>query len=570
MVYTKHFPIKTFKNLQQADKYITDALKTSVTEIDKENIHLDNLFQYITNDNKTLEKHYVSSHGITSIEHAYEEFKMTKLRFEYLTRDNFTFNFDKKGYEDPTFSDIEKKGNVLARHFIQSFSPDDDLTPDQIHEIGRKTMLEFTGSEHEFVIATHVDKEHIHNHIIVNTTNFNTGKLMKWKIPRNSKGKQKDVSKLEFEKVSDRLSALYGAKIINKSPNNSHQKYTKWQTESIYKSKIKSRLDFLLDHSHSLTDFKQKAGALYLQVDFSGKWASYKLLDEPQIKNTRSRALSKNHPEKYNVDEIEKKLSQNEGIFSVDDVVQKYEEKTERQETDFDYQLLVEPWQVSHQTEKGYYINVDFGANEQSQIFVGAYKVDKLEDGNYHLYVKLNAYFYLMDKENAVNNKYITGRTLIKQMNLYNGRSALKKEPVMTKLNDVVDAINFLAKNDVKSGRQLTVLEDKLQLAFDEAKTTLGALNDKIIDLQQVGKALLYSEIGEDNHELMDKIKQLMPFVDIETISYDKIEQEIQAVAKSKSYLQEKLESINKEINLSRTIKAVSEKKEEQAQRPIL
>ncbi|MGH2143789.1 transcription elongation factor GreAB, partial [Enterococcus faecalis] len=99
---------------------------------------------------------------------------------------------------------------------------------------------------------------------------------------------------------SDKIAAKEGAKIIEKSTKNSHKKYTMWETESLYKEKIKSRLDFLLEQSSSINDFLEKAEALNLSVDFSKKWTTYRLLDEPQIKNTRSRSLSKSDPTRYN------------------------------------------------------------------------------------------------------------------------------------------------------------------------------------------------------------------------------------------------------------------------------
>ncbi|EOJ55318.1 relaxase/mobilization nuclease domain-containing protein [Enterococcus faecalis] len=178
-----------------------------------------------------------------------------------------------------------------------------------------------------------------------------------------------------------------------------------WQTENIFKSKIKSRLDFLLDHSSSIDDFKIKAEALDLQVDFSGKWAKYCLLDEPQIKNTRSRSLSKKNPEKYNLDQIEARLKENKYEFTVDEVVERYEEKAETIKNDFDYQLIVESWQISHKTPKGYYLNVDFGAENHGRIFIGAYKVDELEDGSYSLFVKKNDYFYFMNEKDGLRNR---------------------------------------------------------------------------------------------------------------------------------------------------------------------
>ena len=94
--------------------------------------------------------------------------------------------FNKKNIEE----EDGRGKKVLAHHFIQSFSPEDNLTPEQIHSIGRETILEFTGQEYEFIIATHLDKEHVHNHIIINSTNFLTGKQMEWKNCFNKKNGQ--------------------------------------------------------------------------------------------------------------------------------------------------------------------------------------------------------------------------------------------------------------------------------------------------------------------------------------------------------------------------------------------
>lgn len=569
MVYTKHFPIKTFKNLKRAEQYIQDSMKVSVEEHERENIHLDNLFDYVVADDKTLMKQLVSSHGIVSVQNAYEEFKMTKMRFELLNRKNFKFNVETEQMEPPTLGDIENNGKVLARHFIQSFDPEDNLSPEQIHEIGRQTILEFTGGEYEFVVATHIDKAHIHNHIIMNTTNMNTGKSFKWKLPRQKNGKIKDMSKAEFEKVSDKVASKYGAKIIEKSPRNSHQKYTKWQTENIYKSKIKSRLDFLLAHSTSIEDFKLKAEALYLEVNFDGKWATYKLLDEPQVRVTRGRNLSKGEPNKYNLEEIKKVVEQHSGDFSVEDVVEKYEENVSKKKTDFDHEVTVEPWQVSHQTEKGYYLNVDFGYDNQKQIFVGAYKVDRLDDGNYKIYIKLNDYFYMMDNESSEKNKYITGRTLIKQMRMYNGKIPLKKEPIMTTINELVDSINFLAENNVREGRQLEKLESKLEVAFKEAKQTIQELDHKIMALQQLSKILLQEDFnGKENVE--KEILEYLDMMDIEDLTFSEVEKEIRSISSSRDILKNRLDQIVTEINQVHTIQAVAEKSKEETVSPKL
>ncbi|MHC5838057.1 relaxase/mobilization nuclease domain-containing protein [Lactococcus lactis] len=62
-----------------------------------------------------------------------------------------------------TLKNKPQKNERFGYHFVQSFSPDDNLTPEQVHEIGLKTMKEYLGSSAEFIIATHTDKPHLHN-----------------------------------------------------------------------------------------------------------------------------------------------------------------------------------------------------------------------------------------------------------------------------------------------------------------------------------------------------------------------------------------------------------------------
>ncbi|EOJ21596.1 relaxase/mobilization nuclease domain-containing protein [Enterococcus faecalis] len=566
MVYTKHFVIHTMKHLSQAKDYVEQATKTQLPKNEATDSHLDNLFPYVFNDDKTMSKQLVSGHGITILEDAANEFLLTKEKFARRKGTHIIFNpvtekleFDKKSIE---------RGNgrgkaVLAHHLIQSFSPEDDLTPEQVHEIGRKTILEFTGGEHEFIVATHVDKAHIHNHIIVNSTNLTTGKALNWKIIKQQNGKNKDKTKELFEKVSDKISSEYGAKIIEKSPKNSHKKYTLWETESLYKKKIKSRLDFLLDHSSSIDDFLEKAEALNVSVDFSKKWTTYRLLDEPQIKNTRSRSLLKSDPTKYNYEKIIERLKENKNVLTLEEVVTRYEEKSEQTKNEFDYQLTIDEWQISHKTTRGYYVNVDFGFGERGKVFIGAYKVDPLENGQYNIYVKRKDFFYLMNEKNADRNRYMTGETLIKQLRLYNGQTPLKKEPVMRTIDELVNAINFLAANEIEDTRQLKLLEEKLESAFLEAEKTLETLDEKVLKLHQLSNLLLENELQGDPELIQKKLKTLLPDATLAEFSYEDVQGEIEAIKTSQSILENKLERTRNEINQLREIQAVQKKEPE-------
>ncbi|MGL9915294.1 relaxase PcfG [Enterococcus sp. DIV0784] len=549
MVYTKHFVIHTFDKLNNACSYIENAEKTEVTN-DNPSEHLEHLFQYIVNDDKTYMKKLVSGHGIVDPTSPYEEFKLTKLQAAIQRKIGYTFDPKSERLLPPTLTELEKGNAVLAHHLIQSFSPEDDLTPEKIHEIGYNTVMELTGGEYEFVIATHVDKEHLHNHIIFSSTNLKTGKAFRW---------QKGTKRV-FEQISDKIAAKEGAKIIEKSPKQTHTKYTKWQTESIYKQKIKSRLDFLLEQSSSINDFLEKAEALNLSADFSNKWTTYRLLDEPQIKNTRSRSLSKSDPTRYNYEKIIERLKENKNVLTVEECVKRYEEKNEQEKNNFDYQFTIEPWQLSHKTERGYYINIDYGYGNSGKLFVGGYKVDPLDNGNYNIYIKRNEYFYFMSDKDATKSKYLTGASLIKQLRLYNGQTPLKREPVMQTIDELVSAINFLAANEIEDTRQLKLLEEKLEVAFLEAEKTLETLDEKMLELHQLSNLLLENELQGDPELIQKKLKTLLPDATLAEFSYEDVRGEIEAIKTSQSLLENKLERTRNEINQLHEIQAVQKK----------
>lgn len=81
-------------------------------------------------------------------------------------------NFERVGGRQVEGQHLRK--TAKSYHLIQSFSPEDHVTPEEAHEIGLQLMRELIGDDYQFVIATHVDKDHIHNHIIFNAYSMTT------------------------------------------------------------------------------------------------------------------------------------------------------------------------------------------------------------------------------------------------------------------------------------------------------------------------------------------------------------------------------------------------------------
>jgi len=106
--------------------------------------------------------------------------------------------------------------NVLAYHIRQSFKPD-EITPELANKLGRELAMRFTKNNHAFIVATHIDKSHIHNHIIFNSVNLACdGKFRDFK-----------QSGRAIRRISDRICLEYGLSIIE-NPKLSRGSYGDW------------------------------------------------------------------------------------------------------------------------------------------------------------------------------------------------------------------------------------------------------------------------------------------------------------------------------------------------------
>lgn len=465
MVVTKVFQIKQPGNLKNAINYIVNDAKT--LKVDDMN-DPENIFSYEVQGEEVF-KRLVSGYDLTDSsdkETVYDDFILTKMSADSLN-----------GNE--RLSDLKNPDRVLAHHLIQSFSPDDNLTPEQIHEIGRKTVLELTGGNHQFIIATHMDKGHIHNHIIFNTTNSTTLKKFEWK-----KGTKQSLSK-----ISDKHSELAGAKIIEPKMNNSYTKYSAWKESNNFRQSIKDRLDFLLKNAVDLYDFNEKAKALNLEIDVSGKYTTFKLKDSSQKRGVRDRTLSKKG--KYNIDQIEERLKTNAVVIPLEQISDKYKELQKTKEQDFEYKLLIEKWQIKERSQKSIYVEIEFGVDRKGTISIPSQKLDQLEDGNFYAYLKRNDFFYFLNDQNATQNKFVNGTTVIKQLAQKNGQSILTKNRNISMLNRYVEELNFLALNGVTNSTQFKELEDQFKNKLEETDQELERLDDKLAKTNKVLGALI-------------------------------------------------------------------------------
>jgi hypothetical protein len=220
------------------------------------------IIDYVENPQKTDYGRLISSYDCDS-RTADAEFLLSKR--EYIAKTGRT-----RGSDD-----------VIAYHTRQSFKPG-EVTPEEANEIGRELALSLTKGNNAFIVCTHIDKEHIHNHIIFNSTNSDCTKKF-----RNFLG-----SAWALRRISDTLCVKHGLSVIE-NPKPSRGSYGTWlgdERKPSYQDRLRRMIDEALEKKP--TDFDAFLRLLKdagVTVDASGKYIKLRLAD--QKKNTRMDTL---------------------------------------------------------------------------------------------------------------------------------------------------------------------------------------------------------------------------------------------------------------------------------------
>ena len=218
---------------------------------------------YILNPEKTDEKLLVSSYGCAS-ETAAREFEWTRRIAE------------QKGM-NPV--------RIIARHVIQSFEIG-EVTPELAHEIGKQFADEILGGKYEYVLTTHIDKDHVHNHLIFNAVDF---------VDYHAYKSYKRIY-YDMREVSDRLCKENGLSVIPPSQNKgmSYKEYTEAKRGTSWKQKLKQTIDRLVITAKDYDDFLRLMQEAGYEIK-PGKYISFRA--EGQERFTRSKTIGENYTE---------------------------------------------------------------------------------------------------------------------------------------------------------------------------------------------------------------------------------------------------------------------------------
>ena len=266
MAITKIWPVKD--NLSRVCRYISNENKTTEDISDG----LNEVLTYTTQGYKTNEKEYIT--GINcSPAIAVKQMIHTK-----------------KSYG--------KDDGVLAFHAVQSFKPG-ELTPEQCHEIGVRLAGLMWGDRFEVVVSTHLDKQHLHNHFVLNSVSFMDGK----KFDNN----RKDYN--QFRTLSDDLCNGYNLSVIHSNGKGMH--HSEWEAvkegKPYFRQLIKHDVDVVLSYARNMDQFVEGLQEMGYEVSTSRKYIAVK---HPQGQRMR-RLKSLLRDGRYDEEHIEERLYNN-------------------------------------------------------------------------------------------------------------------------------------------------------------------------------------------------------------------------------------------------------------------
>ena len=232
MATTKIWDVRGW--LGQVVHYVEKASKTENPAFSNADIQgLRDVMDYATQDYKTEQQYYVS--GINCLpEIARQQMLLTKKHWA-------------------------KEGGIVAFHAYQSFAPG-EVTPELAHEIGLKLAQELWGERFEVIVATHLDKAHLHSHFVLNSVSFKDGKRY-----NDCKGTY-DL----LRRTSDRLCQEYGLSVIDNPQRGKQRSYDAWQADrdgkATWWSIVRNDMDIAIKQSVSMQAFIRHLKALGYEI----------------------------------------------------------------------------------------------------------------------------------------------------------------------------------------------------------------------------------------------------------------------------------------------------------------
>ena len=268
MATTGFWPVRG--RLKEVIDYANNPDKTTAKEYLDEDLYA--AIRYVENDDKTDQTMFVS--GINCSKHnAYNEMSAVKRRFG-------------------------ERGKNIAYHGYQSFAIG-EVTPEEAHSIGKETARKMWGAKYQVVVTTHLNTDNIHNHFVVNSVSFKTGRKF-----RNGIG-----DRIELRKISDAICAERNKSVIqgNKFFSNKKEYWIKKNGGMTHRDMLRKDIASIIKNSTSWSCFKENLKGLGYRIVRDDNYEHITIIADGWKRPVRLDSLGAN----YTIEAIEKRLAHN-------------------------------------------------------------------------------------------------------------------------------------------------------------------------------------------------------------------------------------------------------------------
>jgi hypothetical protein len=268
MATTGFWPIKG--RLKEVIDYANNPDKTTAKEYLDEDLYA--AIRYVENDDKTDQTMYIS--GINCSKHnAYYEMIAVKRCFG-------------------------ERGKNIAYHGFQSFATG-EVTPAEAHAIGMETARKMWGAKYQVVVTTHLNTDNIHNHFVVNSVSFKTGRKF-----RNGIG-----DRIELRKISDAICAERNKSVIqgNKFYSNKREYWIKKNGGMTHRDMLRKDIDSIIKNSTTWKSFSANLNGLGYKIVRDDNYEHITIIVDGWKRPVRLDSLGAN----YTIDAIERRLAHN-------------------------------------------------------------------------------------------------------------------------------------------------------------------------------------------------------------------------------------------------------------------
>ena len=170
------------------------------------------------------------------------------------------------------------RGTHLGRHLIQSFAVG-ETTPEEAHKIGMELAGAVLGGKYEFVLTTHVDKDHLHNHLIFNAVSF-----VDYKKYHSNKQSYHFI-----RRTSDRICKEHGLSVVvpGQDKGKSYAEYTAEKQGTSYKAKLKTAIDTLIPQVKDFDELLRRLQEMGYEIK-QGKYISFRAAGQERFTRTKT------------------------------------------------------------------------------------------------------------------------------------------------------------------------------------------------------------------------------------------------------------------------------------------